>query len=43
MAEFNSWREREEEITYTTYVRDTQRYQPKLSEGIILITMHQVL
>lgn len=33
MNEFTSWREREEEITYTTYVRDTQTYQPKLCEG----------
>ena len=29
MTEFNQWKEQEEEITYTTYVRRDRTYQPQ--------------
>ena len=41
MTEFHAWKEREEDITYTSYVKDTQGYQPKLTEG--RIKMHSYM
>jgi len=41
MTEFHAWKEREEEVTYTSYVKDTQGYQPKLMEG--RIKMHSYM
>jgi hypothetical protein len=31
MTEFNSWKEREEDATYTTYVKNQQAYKPNSS------------
>ena len=33
-VEFLSWKEREEEVTYTTYVKSHQMYHPVHPEGI---------
>ena len=39
MTEFNQWKEREEEITYTTYIWRDRTYQPssggKIRQGVI--------
>ena len=33
MEAFHTWKEREEESTYSMYVRDQRPYQPKAMEG----------
>ena len=38
MAEFKSWKEREEEATYSTYVKGNQTYHPR-TEGICIVSL----
>ena len=37
MTEFQQWKEREEEITYTTYVRRDRTYHPQNAGNRIII------
>ena len=46
MKEFLTWKEREEELTYTTYIKDQSPYHPKGCDGIpssSLYSMHSLL
>ena len=40
-TEFKKWKEREEEATYTTYVRRDRIYRPQASGKIL--TLHDIL
>ena len=40
MLAFYSWKEREEENTYSMYVQDQRPYQPKLMKGMVYVYMY---
>ncbi len=40
MTEFNSWKEMEEEATYTAYVKTQQTYKPSASGNLLCMLLY---